>query len=278
MANEIRLRRNNISGTITDNPLAIGATTINSAGFVDLPTVDATNHLILILDPQEVGGTAEIVRVTAHTAAATSVTVVRGQEGTTARSHVFGTTWMHGPIADDFILNDVTSSTRPSTVFVGQGIFENDTKKLMFHNGTDWAPRDAGGQLGYAEVTGGDQGLSAGTEALLTGLSVTCTVGTNRRIRITQKTQFFAAAADTNNGVRIRIKQDTVDINGGAAEIGNCSNQYVQTCQHSVVLTPSAGSHTYTVSAQRVNGAQTVTSRSNNTTAAFILIEDIGAA
>lgn len=101
MANEIRLRRNNIAGTITDNPLAIGATTINSAGFADLPVVDATNHLILILDPLEVGGTAEIVRVTAHTAAATSVTVVRGQEGSVARSHVFGTTWFHGPVASD---------------------------------------------------------------------------------------------------------------------------------------------------------------------------------
>lgn len=102
MANEIRLRSNNISGAINNNPLTIGATTINSPGFADLPVVNTTNHLILTLDPLEVYGAAEVVTVTAHTASATSLTVLRGQESSIARQHPLGTTWFHGPVASDF--------------------------------------------------------------------------------------------------------------------------------------------------------------------------------
>lgn len=102
MANEIRLRANNISGTTTDNPLTAGAVTINSPGFVDLPVVNTTNHLILILDPLETAGQAEIVQVTAHSASSSVVTVVRGFETTTPRQHSLGTTWFHGPVASDY--------------------------------------------------------------------------------------------------------------------------------------------------------------------------------
>lgn len=131
MANEIRLRRNNIAGTITDNPLLVGSTTINSPGFVDLPVVDGTNHLLLILDPLELGGTAEIVMVTAHTVAASSVTVIRGMEGSGARQHALATTWFHGPVASDVTLSDVTSAARPTTPYRGELIFETDTNSYV---------------------------------------------------------------------------------------------------------------------------------------------------
>lgn len=142
MANEIRLRSNNVQGTITDNPLTVGATTINSAGLADLPVVDATNHLILILDPLETGGPAEIVRVTAHTNLATSVTVVRGVEGSTARSHIFGMTWFHGPIASDINFTDVgtTSAIRPASPVNGQLIYETDTGRWSARTGGVWLP------------------------------------------------------------------------------------------------------------------------------------------
>lgn len=121
MANEIRLRSNNQFGTITDNPLTVGATSITSAAFTSLPTVDTTNHLLLTLDPNETGGAAEIVKVTAHTAASDTVTVVRAQEGTSARSHVQGTTWMHAPVASDFVPFYDDSSG------VGQGVWQDYT-------------------------------------------------------------------------------------------------------------------------------------------------------
>lgn len=137
MANELRLRRNNIAGSITDNPLTNGATTINSPGFVDLPVVDTTNHLLLILDPLEANGAAEIVFVTAHAAASSVVTVVRGAENSTPRQHPLGTTWFHGPVATDY--RDLyTSSTRPTVPYTGQEILETDTLRNMQYTGTAW--------------------------------------------------------------------------------------------------------------------------------------------
>lgn len=139
MANEVRLRANNISGAINDNPLLIGATTINSPGFADLPAVDTTNHLILALDPLEVFGAAEIVMVTAHTASATSVTAVRGQEGSIARQHSLGTTWFHGPVTSDWNYTQRTalSTNRPTSPFDGELIYETDTNR--------WSARSSSG-------------------------------------------------------------------------------------------------------------------------------------
>lgn len=151
MANEIRLRRNNIAGTITDNPLSNVATTINSAGFVDLPVVDTTNHLILVLDPLETNGPAEIVRVTAHTNAATSLTVVRGAEGSAARTHVLGTTWFHGPVATDY--DDLyTSGARPTVPYTGMKIYETDTVRNMLYTGTAWTQPELQFDPPYAGV------------------------------------------------------------------------------------------------------------------------------
>lgn len=102
MANEIRIRQNFASGTITDNPLTNVATTINSAAFASLPAVTATGHMAIVLDPLASAGAPEIVYITAHTAAATSATVVRGQEGTAARQHASGIPWRHAALVSDY--------------------------------------------------------------------------------------------------------------------------------------------------------------------------------
>lgn len=82
-----------LTGTITDNPLTAGATTINSADFASLPVITFPDNVYIILDPYATSGAPEIVRVTAHTAGSTSITVTRGQQGTTARQHASGTFW-----------------------------------------------------------------------------------------------------------------------------------------------------------------------------------------
>lgn len=87
------LYRNFLAGTTTDNPLSSGATTINSSGFASLPVVSGSDVMWLVLDPDATAGAPEIVKVTAHTASATSVTVTRAQQSTSARSHASGTTW-----------------------------------------------------------------------------------------------------------------------------------------------------------------------------------------
>lgn len=96
-----RLRSNNVFGTITNNPLAIGGATLNSAGLANLVAVAGADRAAITLDPNRVNGAPEIVWVTAHTGAATSATILRAQEGTSAREHPSGTFWVHGWTALD---------------------------------------------------------------------------------------------------------------------------------------------------------------------------------
>lgn len=95
------LYRNNLAGQVSDNPLSSGATTINSTAFANLPTVADPDIMWLTLDPDGDDGAPEVVKVTAHTASATSVTVVRAQQGTTARAHNQDTVWKHAVTRTD---------------------------------------------------------------------------------------------------------------------------------------------------------------------------------
>lgn len=89
MAATNRLFVDFVSGT-TDAALSSGGTTISGAFLADLPAVADPDFIALVLDPEFVGGAPEIVWVTAHTAGATTATIQRGKEGTSARAHVSG--------------------------------------------------------------------------------------------------------------------------------------------------------------------------------------------
>jgi len=99
---QYRARANFVSGTITDNPLTNSATTFNSSALASLPAAATDHYFPVILDPDGTGAGAEIVYVTAHTASATSATIVRGREGTTGLQHASGTKWVHGPTNIDY--------------------------------------------------------------------------------------------------------------------------------------------------------------------------------
>lgn len=96
-----RLRRDFQAGTLTAGTTD-SATTITSAAFAGLPEVVSPDYLIIVLDPTAVAGEPETVKVTAHTAASTTVTVSRGEDDTTQRAHLTGTIWRHGPVASDY--------------------------------------------------------------------------------------------------------------------------------------------------------------------------------
>jgi hypothetical protein len=55
----------------------IAGTTLDSAIFANLPTIAAPDYMWLTLDPSGVAGLPEIVQVTAHTAAAITLTIMR---------------------------------------------------------------------------------------------------------------------------------------------------------------------------------------------------------
>lgn len=123
-----RLRTNFVTGTVSDNPLLIGATTLNSAGLADLEAVSGSDIAVIVLDPESKNGDPEIVYVTAHTASATSATITRGQEGTTARQHISGTRWIHGPLENDFDHGNLSGLTDDDhTIYVKADASRNIT-------------------------------------------------------------------------------------------------------------------------------------------------------
>ncbi len=91
-----------VSGTILNNPLAIGDTSLSSAGLSSLAAVAAPDIAALVLDPGGSAGTPEVVWVTAHTAAATTATIARAKESSTARQHAVGIPWVHGATLLDY--------------------------------------------------------------------------------------------------------------------------------------------------------------------------------
>lgn len=269
-----RIRSNSEFGLTTDAPLTAGATTFNSARLSLMPVVSSA-HAVVTLDPRALTGEPEIVVITAHTAAATVATITRGQYGTVARSHAVGTEWIHAPIDEDFI-EIVTAATRPSNPYEGQFIFETDTNKLVGYGGVDWAPRDAGGYLGHTFNAGAVAVVGAGPTDLA---SVTVTVGSGRRIKITG----FGNAGSTVATDVMRMK-----INEGASvlSLGDIVPGAVQATTGNIAInvwtieTPSAGSHTYKIVGERVAGSGTITFSSNLGFKFItgILVEDIGAA
>lgn len=79
---------------------ALGDTTLQSSAFSTLPGGSYSTTAVLPITLLNAStGAREEVWVTAHTASATSVTVVRGKEGTSAAAWPSGTTWICAPTA-----------------------------------------------------------------------------------------------------------------------------------------------------------------------------------
>lgn len=87
------LYRNFLAGTITDNPLMVGASSANSANFANLPNVGDPDIMWMVLDPDATAGEPELVKIITHVTSTTAVTIERGQQGTTEREHAQTTVW-----------------------------------------------------------------------------------------------------------------------------------------------------------------------------------------
>lgn len=125
------------------------------------------------------------------------------------------------------------------------------------------------GELAYAQVTAVQATLEGGVD--LTGLTVTFTFAANRRIRLSGYLALQGSVA--NDLARVDIKESTTVL---------VSDQQVLSTSQvgfhpEIILTPSAGAHTYKLFAVRSLGAGTLSSAAGATNPAFILAEDIGA-
>lgn len=137
MANETRVRQNFVGGLVEDSPLALAGTTLTSASLGVVPVIGTTQHYPIVLDPDGVAGAPEIVWVTVHAASAVTATIVRAQEGTTARAHLQDTAWLHGPVASDVEHVDVAPAD-PAAPLEGRSYFNSTSKKLKVYTGGAW--------------------------------------------------------------------------------------------------------------------------------------------
>jgi hypothetical protein len=109
---------------------AIGDTTLSSAAFAGLPNgLYASTAILPIVLHNPATGVREMVWVTAHTGSSTSVTVLRGKEGTSAVAWPSGTQWIVAPtIARDGLGGYAASVLAAMTdAHVGQRALQTDT-------------------------------------------------------------------------------------------------------------------------------------------------------
>ena len=104
-----------------------------------LPTVADEQVLAVVVDD-------EIVHVTSYASGATTATVARGREGTTAVAHPAGTTCVHGPTAADFAVEVPPDSA--ATVSVRGG--------LLGGSNTGAAGNAAGGRVAQQVLLSAD--------------------------------------------------------------------------------------------------------------------------
>jgi hypothetical protein len=131
-----------------------------------------------------------------------------------------------------------------------------------------------GGWLGYVEATSSQSGVTS--EVDLTGITVTVTVGTSRRIKIT----FYsprAGSANSSEYSRFTLKEGGTQLQTRtlSTEFGG---QYDQGGTMEWVGTPTGGSHTYKVTFQRLTGSGNHTAVAGATEPMWLLVEDLGPA
>lgn len=129
-----------------------------------------------------------------------------------------------------------------------------------------------GGWIGYVEITSSQGSIS--TETDITGLSVTVTVNTTRRIKLTA---YCSGWLSTVNGDRavMYIKESTTKLQEARSST-TAAGVATDAIIVQAVLAPSSGSHTYKVSFERNAGTGSLTFGAGTTNPAFLLVEDVG--
>lgn len=139
MANELRVRQDFVAGALTA-PLTVGATSMSSAGLQDLMFIDSSNFCSVGLFRTDASGRViqkEIVWVIDHGAGASTATIVRGRENTTAVAWDAGDRWSHSQTARDITVI-CTSTTRPTNPHRGLEVYEIDTGAKRVWDGIAW--------------------------------------------------------------------------------------------------------------------------------------------
>ena len=199
MAYETRWLQNFKFGTLA-SAASISDTVLSSSGFASLASnlTTAVYMPIALINPAT--GAFEIVWATAHTAAATTVTVVRGREGTSAAAWPAGTTWLVGPTLYD-ALYPTTRAALPSDLHVGARAVIGDEQiavQKTMHQGVA-----ASVISNPADMVGGTGALAANHHALLKFVRFDSTTNGSGNLTINLPNSGFA---HRNLGVAITLE------------------------------------------------------------------------
>lgn len=127
-----------------------------------------------------------------------------------------------------------------------------------------------GGWIGHTDVTATQTGITS--TVALTGLTVTVTVGTSRRIKVSGSFYMLSNVAnDVFSGI---INEGATVLQQGPVQVDANPRTVTPWC----VLTPSAGTHTYFLSMGRAVGTGSGTLAASAASPCSILVEDMGPA
>lgn len=127
------------------------------------------------------------------------------------------------------------------------------------------------GVLGYSQATA-DQALSGGTEADLTNLSVAVTVPSGGRSLFIVGYVGEWAGSVSDQIASLRIKESSTQFGEMLQDIDRIDVPTAGSIVLARVSAPSAGAHTYKLTAQRSQGTGTLTMKATATIPAFILV------
>lgn len=123
---------------------------------------------------------------------------------------------------------------------------------------------------GYTQVVATQGTFTAQTD--ITGLTVTVTIAAGRRIRIS--CQIGASSTVAADLAQVLVLEGATALQYA---VWACTTAILTHTGHvAVVLTPSAGAHTYKIAMARNNGTGLITMQAAPTEPAFILVEDCG--
>lgn len=128
---ESRLPVNYAFGTLS-SAAAVSDTTLSSAEFATLLPAGLSTTVYVPITVQDAATKLyEVVWATAHTAAATTATVVRGREGSTARAWASGTQWLVGPTVRDTELPVANRAALPADPHIGMRVYLQDEQVAL---------------------------------------------------------------------------------------------------------------------------------------------------
>lgn len=181
-----------------------------------------------------------------------------------------GISFVPSPGVDDDAFTVCTSDTRPTTPFVGQMIYETDTKMTLQYSGTGWGPlwSQPWGVQGVTKATTGASGITTATE--LVGLTTSFTFVENRNYRISAQVYMSSSVAADTSSLALVVDGNQVQ-SGQAVTNSTGSKVYIE-----YVGSIAAGTKTIRVDAARAAGTGSISVLAGAAFPAILTVEDIG--